>query len=59
MYRTVHQEPKEVAMNNLNLLIAHAEVTRRVTDAEQRRRARSCRTRRPFAAVLPRRSVQL
>ncbi|NYD41621.1 hypothetical protein [Nocardioides panaciterrulae] len=46
-------------MHNLNLLIAHAEVTRRVNDAEQRRRARSCRTRRPFAAVLPRRSVQL
>ncbi|QNN52959.1 hypothetical protein [Nocardioides mesophilus] len=46
-------------MNDLRLIVAQAEITRRVADAEQRRRARSCRTRRPFAAVLPRRSVQL
>ena len=59
MYRTVHQEPKEVARHNLNLLIAHAEVTRRVTDAEQRRRVRGCRTVRPLATVIPRRSPQL
>lgn len=31
-------------MNNLNLLAARAEIARRVTDAEQRRRARTCRT---------------
>lgn len=31
-------------MNNLSLLAAHAEITRRVTDAQQRRLARSCRT---------------
>ena len=46
-------------MNNLSLLIANAEIARRVTDAEQRRRARDCRTGRPFVTVLPRRSVQL
>lgn len=34
-------------MNNLNLLAARAEIARRVTDAEQRRRARTCRTGRP------------
>ena len=46
-------------MNSLSLLIAHAEIARRVTDAEQRRRARGCRTGRPLATVLPHRSAQL
>ncbi|MFZ2013258.1 MAG: hypothetical protein WAV00_05495 [Nocardioides sp.] len=46
-------------MNNLNLLIANAEIARRVTDAEQRRRARGCRTGRRLAAVLPHRSDHL
>ncbi len=46
-------------MNSLSLLTAHAEIARRVTDAEQRRRARSCRTGRLLATVLPHRSVQL
>lgn len=45
-------------MNNLNLLAARAEIARRVTDAEQRRRARTCRTGRP-STVLPRRSGRL
>lgn len=46
-------------MNNLSLLIANAEIARRVSDAEQRRRARGCRTGRRHATALPRRSVQL
>jgi hypothetical protein len=46
-------------MNNLSLLVAHAEIARRVTDAEQRRRARGCRTVRPLATVIPHRSPQL
>ena len=46
-------------MNNLSLLTAHAEIVRRVTDAEQRRHARSCRTGRPLATILRHRSVQL
>jgi hypothetical protein len=50
----VHQEAREVAMNNLNLLAARAEIARRVTDAEQRRRARTCRTGRPSATSLTR-----
>ena len=46
-------------MNNLNLLVAQAEITRRVADAEQRRRARSCRTARPLVTALRNRSAQL
>ena len=46
-------------MNHLSLLVAHAEIARRVTDAEQRRRARGCRTGRPLAIALPHRSAQL
>jgi hypothetical protein len=39
-------------MNNLNLLAARAEIARRVTDAEQRRRARTLRTGRRSPATL-------
>ena len=46
-------------MNNLNLLVAHAEIARRVADAEQRRRVRSCRTARPRVTALSNRSAQL
>lgn len=46
-------------MNHLSLLVANAEIARRVTDAEQRRRARSCRTRSPLVTALRNRSVQL
>ncbi|HQR25440.1 MAG TPA: hypothetical protein PLP61_00235 [Nocardioides sp.] len=46
-------------MNNLNPLLAHAEITRRVADAEQQRRARSCRTARPLLSVPRDRSSQL
>lgn len=46
-------------MNNLSLLVAHAEISRRVADAEQRRRVRSCRTARPLLAALRNRSAQL
>jgi hypothetical protein len=46
-------------MNDLILLVAHAEITRRVTDAEQRRRARSCRTGAPRTATPANRLVQL
>ena len=46
-------------MNNLSLLVAHAEIARRVADAEQRRRARTSRIGPPTVAALPRRSHQL
>lgn len=46
-------------MNDLNLLVAHAEITRRVADAEQRTRVRSCRTARPLLAALRNRSARL
>lgn len=46
-------------MNGLSLVIANAEIARRVADAEQRRRARACRTGRPLVTVLPHRSAQL
>ncbi len=46
-------------MNDFNLLLAHAEITRRVADAEQRRRVRSCRTARPLVTALRNRSSQL
>jgi hypothetical protein len=59
MYRPVPQEPKEATMNDLNLLVAHAEITRRVADAEQRTRVRSCRTARPLLAALRNRSARL
>ncbi len=45
-------------MNNLNLLAARVEIARRVTDAEQRRRARTCRTGRLSASALVNRSSQ-
>lgn len=46
-------------MNNLIMLVAHAEISRRVADAEQRRRVRSCRAARPLLASLRRRSAHL
>jgi hypothetical protein len=45
-------------MNNLNLLTARVEIARRVTDAEQRRRAHTCRTGRQSATALVNRSTQ-
>ncbi|MGD9958985.1 hypothetical protein [Nocardioides sp.] len=39
-------------MNDLNLIVARAEIRRRVADAEQRRRARSCRTARSLVTAL-------
>jgi hypothetical protein len=39
-------------MHHLSLALANAEIARRVADAEQRRRSRSCRTGRPVRPVL-------
>ncbi len=44
--------------HNFSLVIAHTEIDRRLADAEQRRRARSCRTGRPIRTVLARPSSQ-
>jgi hypothetical protein len=46
-------------MNVLHLLVANAEIMRRVADAEQRRRLRSCRTARPRVTALTHRNAQL
>jgi len=45
--------------HHLSLLLAHAEITRRIADAEQRRRARDCRTGRSLPTILRHRSAQL